>query len=92
MLENLKELSFNELEKICGGMDVVTEPIYSLKSKEVKVLSSLGYKLSKTSNKGNSNYRIKDKHGNIANPSELKIICNAIDKLEREGVTITFKF
>ncbi len=90
MLENLKELSFNELEKICGGIDVVTEPIYSLSSKEVKVLSRLGYKLSKTSNKSKSNYRIKDKHGDIANPSELKVICNAINKLEHEGVQITF--
>lgn len=91
MSENLKELSFSELGKICGGIKVVAEPVYSLNSEEIKILSKIGYDLNKTTNKSNSNYRIRDKHGDIANPTELKALCNAINKLKSEGVTITFK-
>lgn len=76
-LGNRTVLTENEAKNISAGYSVVSDPIYSLTEKEAKIISSVGYTLTKTKS---GNYRIKDENGKMASPSDVAVICKVIDK------------
>ena len=78
-LEKLESIAVTEeeLSKISGGYSVVSDPIYSLTSKEATALKQAGYKLKKTNS---GNYRITDENNKMASPSEIAVLCKVINR------------
>ena len=78
--EGIEKLEFDELGNVAGGFATVSDPIYSLTSREEAVLKGMGLNLEKTRS---GIFRVKYSNNTTIEPHVLSWMCKTIDETSK---------
>ena len=71
----IEKIDDQQLGEVGGGFSTVSDPVYSLTTKEHEVLKELGFNLKKTNS---GNYKVYYSNGTTIEPHVLNYMCSAI--------------